>query len=197
MIAIAEIDSGKPPKEKQIYDYILSIPYISENFTRVAQSNIKKLGINARVVVKSGQELKTKIKPPKINTCKCQLCQNNVTCTSRNIVYQATCKHCNENYVGASGRPCGIRLREHGGSIRRKDDRSTLAKHMKEKHPRNQPRNNERGSETLDYKYLLKNYNMSIISRNKDQLATFLSEAIKINKIKPQVNEMKTNGFIR
>ena len=72
-----------------------------------------------------------------------------------------------------------------------------MATHMKEKHPRNQPRSNDRGNEALDLKYLLNNYDLSILSKNKDHLATFLSEALKIKEIRPKIDEMQGNGYIR
>ena len=148
-------------------------------------------------MVKPGQELKQLIKKKQSTHCNCLLCKNNITCHTKNVVYRATCKHCKEKYIGCSQRPINIRLREHGGSIRKRDDRSTLATHIKEKHPRNQSRNNTRGTAELDHQYLLKNYDMAIIGKQRDQLGAFLLEGLKIKKERPLVNGMTGNGFIR
>ena len=148
-------------------------------------------------MVKSGQEIKNIIKKKPKNPCNCILCKNGTNCTTSNIVYKATCKHCNEDYLGASGRPSGVIFREHGASIRKKDTRSSLSIHLKEKHPRNAPRTREKGTAALDHKCLLNNYTMSIISKQKDQLATYLVEGLEIQKQNPKINGMSGNGFIR
>ena len=107
------------------------------------------------------------------------------------------CNHCKVNYIGRSPRSINIRLREHGQSIRGKNTRSTLAIHLKEKHPRNQSRSNNRGTEEADHKYLLKHYNLEIIGKQKDQLGTFILEGLKIKNENPHINGMSGNGFIR
>ena len=195
--AISELHANGPPKPKRKFDFLIKIPYISENFTRIVQKNMIKLDINARVVVKPGQELKHLIKKKPSNPCDCLLCKNDIPCKTKNVIYKATCKHCSENYIGCSQRPINIRLREHGGSIRKRDDRSSLATHMKEKHPRNQSRNQGRGTAELDHQYLLKKYNMAIIGKQNDQLGTFILEGLKIKQERPAVNGMAGNGFIR
>ena len=68
---------------------------------------------------------------------------------------------------------------------------------MKEKHPRNQPRNNNRGSEEADHKYIFNNYKLEIIGKQKDQLGAFILEGLKIKKEHPTINGMSGNGFVR
>ena len=38
---------------KDDLEFLLQIPYINDTFTRVTKSNVKRLGLNAKVIIKS------------------------------------------------------------------------------------------------------------------------------------------------
>ena len=52
-------------------------------------------------------------------------------------------------------------------------------------------------TEEIDYQYLLKNYTLEIIGQQKDQLAAFILEGLKIKQEHPTINGMSGNGFVR
>lgn len=53
------------------------------------------------------------------------------TCSTRNVVYLITCP-CKKQYVGKTNRPVKTRIIEHNSSIRRKDEKSPVARHFNE-----------------------------------------------------------------
>ena len=189
-----------PNKIKKAYDFILSIPYINEPFTRQIKNTIKKSHINARVVVTSGKTLKmamkTKSQPKK---CECILCKNNLPCHSKNIVYKMTCKNCkttNSNYIGATNRKITKRLEEHEHSIRKFNNRTTTGEHMLLKHKRNKPR--KQLPNKINFQNLFKHYKVEILKQCKDPLETYIVEQMNIKKKdSATLNNYQTNGFIK
>ena len=109
-------------KNKDPCDFVLKIPYINEEYTRKIKCIVKRSGIKARVVTTPGRSVRSLITDSSSlpNTCRCGLCINNIDCKTRHFVYKATCKICNESYIGASYRPAEKRLMEHESSFRLK-----------------------------------------------------------------------------
>ena len=97
---------------------------------------MKKLGLNARVVVKTGLNLSSLLRDKKEHTCTCISCQMNIPCNIKNYVYEAECLHCNAIYDGSSHRPGKERLKEYESSIRlsHQNKRTTLGRHKMENH---------------------------------------------------------------
>ena len=122
----------------------MKLPYINEGFTRIVKKIIKKSEINARVVVTSGRDVKSLIKPNKPKFCDspgCILCTNEIPCKAKNYVYKFTCNHCEDKngvkdkfYIGASRKVTVKRLKQHEASVRRYNNRTTLGQHMMEAH---------------------------------------------------------------
>ena len=106
---------------------MLSIPYVSEAFTRVVKKELKRNNIEARVIVKSTGNLRQKYHKPLAPTCNCNICKLGVNCRMRHIVYDAQCKFCNEHYIGVTTAP---RFKEHEASIRLGNDKSALSTHL-------------------------------------------------------------------
>ena len=172
-----------PPKE-----FIIKLPYINERFTRIAKSKIKKFNINARVVIKSGQKLKSYLTTKSTQNCQCTPCELGIPCKLRNFVYHATCLHCSESYVGASARPDidkKGRISEYESSLRlpQQNSRTTLGRHKRDEHP----------NSTNDLK---ENFTFKIAATGTDSLDTFLKESILIKKLKASINGKFNNGFI-
>ena len=102
------------------------------------------------------------------------------------MVYKATCKHCNESYLGATGRPGGQRYKEHAASVRRENDATSIGKHILEKHPQ---------IDSYEVRDINNYYEFWILKYCKDTLEVFLSEDILIKTHKPTINNMMGNGF--
>ena len=149
------------------------------------KSNIKGLGIKARVVVKPGRNIRSLVTTKNKKSCHCNSCQMNIPCTTRNFVYQADCLHCGEIYIGASHRPGNKRLGEYESSLRlpQQNERTTLGRHKAEKHP------NEKNE-------LKSNYTFKIIDKGMNCTETFLKEGLHIKTKSAAINGKFNNGFI-
>ena len=157
-------------------------------FTRIAKSKLKKLKINARVVVASGRKLKSYVTSKDPNNCNCTPCELGIPCKLRNFVYHSTCLICSESYVGGSARPDidkRGRITEYENSLRlpQQHSRTTLGRHKRDEHP----------DSPNDIK---QNFKFKVAATGKDPLSTFLKEALLIKKIRPQINGKFNNGFI-
>ena len=194
LIATKQHENPPPPKPKNPYEYLISIPYIDECFTRKVKKIMKDTDINARIVTLPGKSVKSLIKQKSSNTCDCILCLNKTPCNQRNFVYSAKCKKCHELYIGASRRPAIDRFSEHEHSTRKFNDRTTLGQHQMEKHINSKPLHIPN---KVSFQNLLDNYDLKIEKTAKDTLELFLKEHIQIQKSRPQINNYTGNGFIR
>ena len=192
--ATKEHENPPPPKPKNPYEFIISIPYIDEAFTRKVKTIIKNTHINARIVTLPGKSVKSLIRQNSSGSCTCILCQNKTPCNKRNFVYSAQCKKCNELYVGASRRPSLERFGEHEHSTRKFNDRTTLGQHLLEKHINSKP---NIIPNKVSFQNLLNNYSLKIEKSAKDTLDLFIKENIQLQKLKPKINNYTGNGFIR
>ena len=102
-----------PKKPKKKYDFVFKIPYVNEGFTRIVQTKLRELDINARVVAIAGMSIGELFRPPKTNTCTCELCSMGIWCSAKHIVYEAMCRMCHKCYNGVCNRPSECRLTEH------------------------------------------------------------------------------------
>ena len=182
-------ENRRAEKEKEDKDkdtFILKVPYVSESYTRKMKSNIKGLGINAKVVVKPGRNLRSLVTTKnKSKICNCNSCLMNIPCTTRNFVYQADCIHCGEQYIGASHRPGNKRLGEYESSLRlpQQNERTTLGRHKAEKH------SNEKNE-------LKSCFTFKVIDKGIDCTETFLKEGLHIKNKSAAINGKFNNGFI-
>ena len=118
--------------------------------------------------------------------CNCKICKLGIHCQERNFVYEATCKQCNEIYVGASARQAKKRLGEYESSIRldSQTNRTTLGKHNLNVHGK-------------QHNNIHDCYSFKILDRGNDPINTFIREGIHLKIQNPQINENKENGFYR
>ena len=198
---------AKKPKIK--FDFLIKIPFISEEFTRKVKSIIRKSGFNTRVVVESGVSLKELTRSKYEKPCQCLTCNMGIPCGLRNFVYKAKCQECNEEYIGASYRPAKARLSEHVASVRNENKRTTLGQHILEHREENtdQPRtitrrervrgaNGRLERDREDAENFSKSYELSIVKKCDNALNAFITEGLLIKKEKPRINNNVGNGYI-
>ena len=190
-----------PPSKNYSFDPktpAISIPYISEAYTRVVKKELKKAGIEATVVVKSTGNLKRRFhhatpredcETNKQEPKWCEACTVGIPCHTRNLVYNAKCRLCENSYVGVTTRPFKDRFGEHEASIRLKNTKSALSAHLMGNPEKDQPgcpnpMPNPRGFE------------WSILDRGSSFKDSFFREALLINKEKPTLNRTKSGWVI-
>ena len=122
----------------------LFINYISDNTNRKINKTIDKYGLNIKLVCKPAPQLSTILKNKKEthiehkNNCViCKVITNNKCCQTRYVVYQFSCKLCQDEYIGQTARPFHFRFKEHKRSIEHKNGVSALSEHIENSHTGN------------------------------------------------------------
>ena len=149
------------------------------------KSNIRSLGINAKVIVTPGRNIESLVTTKPKHICNCTSCQMNIPCNIKNYIYQADCLHCGEIYIGATHRPGNKRLGEYESSLRflNQNEHTTLGRHKFEKHEEEE--NNLKSS-----------YKFKVLDKGKDCLETFLKEGMHIKNKSPAINGKFSIGYI-
>ena len=149
---------------------------------------VKKLsGTTVADLVK--RQLKTRVAPEK--DCTCALHENDINCRERYSVYQATCTHCNDRYIGMTARTVISRMNDHEGSTRLGNRRTPLGEHLLDEHPHLISGN----SGTREWNTFLNNFNVEIVGRSRDTLGTYLLEDHLIKRLRPELNTQSGNGY--
>ena len=161
----------QPPNDKQLPSMV--IPYIHESFTRIVKKELKRSGIEARVLVRGHKNLKRTYHRPVSPKCNCETCESGISCRARYIVYKAECKDCSDSYIGVTTRPFRARWTEHERSIRQCDQKSALSEHFLVCQNPNKS---------------ISGYNFSILDRATNYKDSFIREGVAIRSFKPQIN---------
>ena len=175
---------NKPQTEPK---YILKIPYINEAHTRVMRKIVKECDIDARVVVTAGKSLNTLISPPTTLECgsdQCTLCTNDIPCNTNHYGYKFQCNNCpstDETYIGCSRRNVENRFKNHEGSVRRFNDRTSLGQHMIAAHTDLRPSEIKRGP--VNFEQLFKSFKPEVIKKCRDTLDMYIWEGLLINNL--------------
>ena len=108
------------------------------------QKEIKLQGFKIKVVEKAGIAIKKLLQrsdPFKSRKCEredCSVCREDGKgpCDRQSVTYDVKCAECNDIYIGETSRSEYTRGKEHMTSLAKKEERSALWKHYKEKHNR-------------------------------------------------------------
>ena len=106
------------------------------------QKDIKRQGLKIKVVEKAGVAIKKLLQrsdPFKSRKCErgdCPVCREDGKgpCDRQSVIYDIKCAECNDIYIGETSRSAYSRGKEHMKSLAKKEERSALWKHCKEKH---------------------------------------------------------------
>ena len=101
-------------KIKNVNRPILELPFISYWISNQIWSYTRKLKIQAHIVFKPGKKLRGQFcnSRPRdswrcvvTNNKECTICPDtpNDTCSTKNLVYEITCKLCHKRYIGGNG----------------------------------------------------------------------------------------------
>ncbi len=130
----------KMDSDKLIY---IKLPYINEDYKRRVTSVIRHSGIiNIKACFVNGKPLSQVFSAPKGQmNCpnKCETCKSTKKsnqCWKKNVVYKINCSHCDNLYIGKTGRTIGSHIKEHLSM-----DKQTVFKHiMSHKNKKDKPK---------------------------------------------------------
>ncbi len=120
----------------------LFLNYINEATNHKINKTIEKYGLRIKLINKSAPQLASILKKKQRtrlqhqNNCDiCKLITNTKnTCQTRYVVYEFTCKLCDQKYVGQTARPFHYRFKEHRRSVNNRNETSALAEHNRKFH---------------------------------------------------------------
>ena len=172
-----------PPKDSS--SVCLKLPYISEQISTNILKFIKNCGLPIRVVFTPGKKLKDLFccsrpydKPKCVNT-SCLICpklEDGKDCSVMCPIYQITCNHCGELYIGESSRSLHDRLGEHLRFATNPNNASyrneALALHYNQHHPGDIP--------DLSFK---------LLRTERDTILRKVFEAMFIYENRPSIND--------
>ena len=169
---------NKQNQEKEKIN-LLQLDFISDSCNRKIYNIIKKYDFKVKVVSRPSQYLKDclrkKLRQAKHNNCAlCSLLPESLRCDDKFLVYKFTCKYCNCFYIGETCRPFRFRYSEHQRSLDARNKTSALSEHAV--------------THYSDVIMDIDNFKLNIIKRCTNPLATRLSEAAAIEKLRPSLN---------
>lgn len=157
-----------------------SIPFISDEFTRDIRKCVQQAGLHedVRIVEVPPATLKKQLVRNRLydRACmsgSCLVCENGNQgdCMTTGVVYLITCRICGDEYVGETGRPLCIRVKEHLDGIRKSSVATPLGEHRVRCH----------GGNHFDVE-------VSILAREPDIVARRTLEAFWIAARAPKIN---------
>ena len=115
-------------------------------------------------------------------------------------MYKATCRICQEFYLGGTARPIHCRVEEHEASVRYKNDTSALGQHYQTHAPKTAAEQNRRKYQRVGKPSIANFLNVDdfeLVDFGRDPLDTFIREGLLIQEHKPKLNNCHNNGFVR
>ena len=166
-------------KKKEHNATTFTLDFISDRCNRKINKILEKYDFKIRVASKPAKYLKHCIgggkSVKKHENCEiCSKLPDHYRCDDKYLVYKFTCTLCNEFYIGETCRPIKFRYSEHQRSINKKNKTSALAEHLTNKHG--------------EVKATIQDFDLNIIKKCANPLATRLSEAAAIDRYRPSLN---------
>ena len=110
--------------------------------------------------------------------CDCDICNvlpPRFICSDRFLVYQFSCRHCNDFYVGQTNRPFKFRYCEHSRAIKKFDRSSALTEHLQKHHAKLVNKS-------------ISDFKLQVIDKCADPVTTRVTEARYIRLLRPKIN---------
>ena len=121
----------------------LCLPFISDRVSRAIKECLRQVQLEHDVVLVNvpNDNIKRQLVRNRLydRTCisrDCVICPygNDGDCARSGVVYQIECLSCHATYIGETGRPLSVRMKEHMASKRRESLISPLGKHRRGDH---------------------------------------------------------------
>ena len=158
----------------------LCLPFISDGISNAIKKCLVQAQLDGDVClvnIPSGnlkqQLVRNRLYDMSCNTRDCVVCPYGKIgdCGKSGVVYQIECLDCHAIYIGETGRPLFVRLREHLASKRRRSLISPLGKHRSEDHSDND----------FDIKCTILTYEDAISARKTLEAAFIFARKPKMN----------------
>ncbi|XP_043235932.1 uncharacterized protein LOC122388700 [Amphibalanus amphitrite] len=179
-------DQRQQNKKKQ--GTYIRLPFVND---KVA-AQVKKVAINSGLPVEiawtTNNTLKKRLVKTRLNPAPCpsgrrccHSCQAGLQskCTTKNVVYELTCSHCGDTYIGETSRPVRLRYNEHRRNGINREEDTPLGEHALHKHPE------------MDRRDI--SVTAKILRVCKDEADRRIAESIFIRDARPKINDNTTS----
>ena len=122
----------------------LCLPFISDQVSAAVQRSIKRALLSDDIILVNipGSNIKKKLVRNRLYDRYCRMEASCVVCPYGNIgdcakvgiVYQLECLSCSATYIGETGRPLAVRIKEHLAGKRRSSGVTPLGRHRRDAH---------------------------------------------------------------
>ena len=158
---------------------MLQLDFINDSCNRKINKIIDKYDFEIKLASKPAKQLKHCFnkRPPCQKHDNCEVClslPDTICCDDKFLVYKFTCKYCQNFYIGETCRPFQMLYLEHKKSLNSKNNISALTEHATRSHS--------------DVGVTIADFDLDIVKKCNSPLDTRLSEAIAIDRLRPQLN---------
>ena len=171
--------------------FSLIVPYTNEAALRKIRNVVKKSKIPIRVSTKSGTKIGSMVKrnlaKKPTSACNCKIHDQDLNCEDTHVVYKASCRSCNVDYIGVTTRPLKQRLGEHETAVRTgQSDKSALSEHCLNSHEEEDGMTGDKGRR--NWEKFFDRFDVKVIRRTRDTLGARLAESQEISRCRPTLN---------
>ena len=174
----------KEQKEKRKRKTYIRLPFISDSIAAKVKKVTNGLGLPVEIAWTNSNTLKKRLVRSRLNPLpcpsgnrRCHSCHAGLQnkCGPKNVVYELTCHHCGERYIGETSRPVRVRYNEHRRNGRNREANTPLGEHVMHEHPDLNP----------DHTTLT----ARIIRVCRDEADRRIAESICIRDVRPKIND--------
>ena len=147
-LAQLNISASKQQREGLKEKAYIRLPFISDRVAAQVKSVVRSSGLPVEIAWINANTLKKRLVRSRLNPLpcpsgsrRCHSCHAGLEneCGTKNVVYELTCSHCGDKYIGETSRPVRLRYNEHRRSAINGAADTPLGDHVKDKHPELNP----------------------------------------------------------
>ena len=181
-------ERSEEQKRKRKGKVYIRLPFISDRVAARVKRVAKGSGLPVEIAWTNNNTLKKRLVRSRLNPLPCpsgnRRCHSchaglNGKCGTKNVVYELTCHHCGEKYIGETSRPVRLRFNEHRRNGRNMETDTPLGEHVMHEHPELRP-------EDIDV-------TARILRVCRDEADRKIAESICIRDARPKINENVTS----
>ena len=176
--------------EKRKKTTYIRLPFISDRVTAQVKRVARSSGLPVEVAWISDNMLKKQLVRSRLNPLPCpsgrrhcHSCHSGLKdrCATKNVVYELTCGHCGEKYIGETSRPVRLRYNEHRRNGLNGEADTPFGEHVTQHHPE------LIGGDDITL-------SVKILRLCRDEADRRISESICIREMRPKINDIPPHG---
>ena len=175
-------------KENRKKGAYIRLPFISDRVASQVKRAVRNSGLPVQIAWTNNKTLKRQLVRSRLTPLpcssgrkRCYSCHAGLKdrCGSKNVVYELTCDHCGEKYIGETSRPIRLRYNEHRRNCLNGEPDTPFGNHATLRHP--------------DLSHDNFAVSAKILRFCKDEADRRISESMYIRDERPKINDNTTS----